>query len=612
MQSPKGKRTATSVVVLGLLVVVATGWSCRERLKETCWIHLLQWGNEDQKFLALAGLLNINSIRAAPYLARHVLDPSLHGILSPAIHMVQGEKKLESVEPDKGAHQFEGLSLLTLNLISSHDFKPVVEFYLPRNRSNQEDALKAYEGALEDALQKASPRIQIQALAILLRIRAPASVHLQCEAIQRLKRLKIGGEWASVLSIMETRFFPEGVMKEIQADPAAFSYLEKHEYFWSLRAAGVLQLWAALPRLKELSVSDDLDTALVAERSLEDFEGSQGDQALVHCLLGWKYDVFVRAANALLKRNKVLLSQTLSNTVAPRDWRYWQGIFLARCEHPAAVHLLCSSPRVAIMERGLYEQIRRLASKKLEIPVQEIANFLEMNLKESRIELSEETHNDIRELDTKRRIVEDLYLKKLQSGILEEMKDALFQLRRLRSSRTLPALVKVLQDPHAEIRGLAALSLAWFGPDAKPAVPALALLLKDPSKITCSCCCEGYPVGCQAAMALGGIGPEARDAVPALRKALKGGDPRLRYEAALAIAEITLEMALEDIGLLEVLVGELKEHGEEYRSDAILALAKLGLPVPDALRIHEGGFGRVSFSPQSISEFVELSGKGGR
>jgi hypothetical protein len=47
------------------------------------------------------------------------------------------------------------------------------------------------------------------------------------------------------------------------------------ELAWNIRASGVTGLRAALPRLRELSVSKNLDTALAAKKSIEDLEGPE-------------------------------------------------------------------------------------------------------------------------------------------------------------------------------------------------------------------------------------------------------------------------------------------------------------------------------------------------
>ncbi|HEY5311437.1 MAG TPA: HEAT repeat domain-containing protein [Pirellulales bacterium] len=69
-----------------------------------------------------------------------------------------------------------------------------------------------------------------------------------------------------------------------------------------------------------------------------------------------------------------------------------------------------------------------------------------------------------------------------------------------------PALVKALSHPNAEVRVQATHALALIGSRAKPAVPELSRLLGD----------DNQEVRRGAARALGQIGPAAGSAVPAL------------------------------------------------------------------------------------------------
>jgi hypothetical protein len=126
--------------------------------------------------------------------------------------------------------------------------------------------------------------------------------------------------------------------------------------------SAVTRLGGALPRLRELSVSGNLHTSLAAERSLEDFEGPEADEALGFCLLGWKYDAYVRAGSVLAERNKRYLKQILSNIAAPPKCRYWQAILLARAGSVEAVPLLVSEVhKMDMIDREMFEHIGRLA-----------------------------------------------------------------------------------------------------------------------------------------------------------------------------------------------------------------------------------------------------------
>jgi hypothetical protein len=119
----------------------------------------------------------------------------------------------------------------------------------------------------------------------------------------------------------------------------------------------------ALPRLIELSGSVDLDTSLAAERSLEDFTGPKANQALAGCLLGWQDGAWERAGNALVKRDKQLLIKVLLQGKVPPICRYYQGILLARCNHPSAVPILCDEVRkYAMIDIEMFTHIARLGN----------------------------------------------------------------------------------------------------------------------------------------------------------------------------------------------------------------------------------------------------------
>ena len=74
---------------------------------------------------------------------------------------------------------------------------------------------------------------------------------------------------------------------------------------------------------------------------------------------------------------------------------------------------------------------------------------------------------------------------------------------------------------------LAARKLAWFGPAAETAVPALIEALKDEDLVE------------DAATTLGKIGPGAKDAIPALKAVPE--DNLYKYYAEEAIEKITAQ-----------------------------------------------------------------------
>src|SRR5262249_50068592 len=92
----------------------------------------------------------------------------------------------------------------------------------------------------------------------------------------------------------------------------------------------------------------------------------------------------------------------------------------------------------------------------------------------------------------------------------------------------LSVLTEALKSEFDANRLSAAKTLGSLGPDARPAVLALAELLKD----------KPYNVPATAAGALGAIGPEAKDAVPALIQALKVDYFYTRQASAEALGRI--------------------------------------------------------------------------
>ncbi|MDB6110081.1 MAG: repeat-containing protein [Pedosphaera sp.] len=82
-----------------------------------------------------------------------------------------------------------------------------------------------------------------------------------------------------------------------------------------------------------------------------------------------------------------------------------------------------------------------------------------------------------------------------------------------------PALIKLLDDPDAEVRGYAAYCLGQIGPGAQAAVPELIKMLSGTN---------GSLDINTAAQALGEIGPAARPAVPLLSAALTNGSKWFR------------------------------------------------------------------------------------
>ena len=161
----------------------------------------------------------------------------------------------------------------------------------------------------------------------------------------------------------------------------------------------------------------------------------------------------------------------------------------------------------------------------------------------------------------------------------------------------LPALTAALSDPHQPVRWNAARALGLMGPQARPAVPALAkaakladwsgaaqvkaawalgrigpaaadalptlveVLSRDPQAI----------VRCEVARTLGAIGPEARAALPALQAALADENGFVRVAAAVALWQVG-----QDARGVPVLVAALKDQGMVGARVAADALGEIG------------------------------------
>lgn len=258
----------------------------------------------------------------------------------------------------------------TGTFLDNPTLKPVVRFSCAAHPT-------PYEDALEKALLQGTPELKLQALAVLARVQAPHSAAEQWKALQTLKRLDKGPLWQTLLGEIEAKFDPKVIAEELKKEPpkerfkaqdeSTEDYLKRcHEgevYYWHIRAAGGMQLKEVFPRLKELSASEDTYTSLAAEKSLEDFGGPEGDEGLVACVLGFKYNAWIHAASALLERNPNLLAGTLKTANVPERARYMQGIFLGRIGDTAAVPILCETvPQYQIIDKEMFDLIGKLAT----------------------------------------------------------------------------------------------------------------------------------------------------------------------------------------------------------------------------------------------------------
>ena len=126
-------------------------------------------------------------------------------------------------------------------------------------------------------------------------------------------------------------------------------------------------------------------------------------------------------------------------------------------------------------------------------------------------------------------------------------------------------LTAILGEGPAQARIQAAALLAKVGPDAAPAVPALAEALKAKEK----------GVRGMAAIALGRIGEPAREALVPLDRALSDSDVRVRVAASLAVYGITGESAAPT----RVLFGVFSSPDADVRAMVAEAFAEMGTPI---------------------------------
>jgi HEAT repeat protein len=97
--------------------------------------------------------------------------------------------------------------------------------------------------------------------------------------------------------------------------------------------------------------------------------------------------------------------------------------------------------------------------------------------------------------------------------------------------KVIPALLKALKDPDAEVRQSIASTFARYGQDSKPAVPLLADLLSD----------KEVNVRSAAAETLLQLGPLSKKALPALIEAKKDSDKIVRIYSGAAVARLEEE-----------------------------------------------------------------------
>lgn len=134
-----------------------------------------------------------------------------------------------------------------------------------------------------------------------------------------------------------------------------------------------------------------------------------------------------------------------------------------------------------------------------------------------------------------------------------------------------PVLRELLRDEDRQVCLFACQALARLGPQAEPAVAALANLLGHPDVSRRR----------NAAMALAALGPVGRGGVPALTRALRDEDEWVAYQAATALGRIGKDAAEAVPALTELsrrkptANGPASEH-LPVKQAAVLALRQIG------------------------------------
>ena len=328
--------------------------------KKTSRILITSLGAVVVVFGAVLLLKTIDAYRMGPHLRSAIAVWRWQSTSPKAVSLAEGSETIfagDGISPSPDdVETFVGINGSTFTFLESPFLKPAVQFSCAVSPH-------PYEEVLESALGSQTPELKLQALVVLLRARAPASVHLQWQALNEIEGQGGNLVLRRFLQELKSCFDPQVLEREIQRNPPQDRYSDDPRLSWAIRAAGVTRVTAALPRLVAFCTSTNLDASLAAERSLEDYPGPEGDEALVRCILGWQYDAYVRASWALLARNPRLLHKTLSGIRAPDECRFHQGLFLAKLNDTEAVPILCETVgKYQIIDAEMFREIGRLAT----------------------------------------------------------------------------------------------------------------------------------------------------------------------------------------------------------------------------------------------------------
>lgn len=210
--------------------------------------------------------------------------------------------------------------------------KPVVQFSCAVIATPEEDVL-------EKELQVANDTIKLSALKTLITLNAPSSVKLQHKTFLELTE-KYQNDEAIILAkkMFEAKYIENILSGEAPKDHYA---RDDKDFYWAIRAVGVMKLENMIPKLIELSETENLYTQLAAEKSIEDFDGKVAEDALIKVISFWKYNAYCHATSAMLKRDPTRLLAELEKMTPPEKHKYDYTTTLAKCGSKKSVPLFC-------------------------------------------------------------------------------------------------------------------------------------------------------------------------------------------------------------------------------------------------------------------------------
>jgi len=250
----------------------------------------------------IAGVIALPSAAASSR-----FDPARPRVRRDAVQLlVLGPEYLEGVElqgeESDGPPAFDGLDTQVYSFLRYPLVQPAVWFGCGRYPADR-------EARFVEALGGTNDRHALQALAILMHVRAPRYVPEQWQTLLRLR--KAHPRWASTLRRFFAAFAEENLLHAIGQNPSTDPFARDYALNWAIRAVGVTQRAKALPRLAELCAGDSVRASLAAWRSIGDFTGHASNTALATCVTGWPDNAGQRALDTLIDRDPDLARRTL-------------------------------------------------------------------------------------------------------------------------------------------------------------------------------------------------------------------------------------------------------------------------------------------------------------